>query len=252
MTSGNIRSVAPRHLAAGGALLFALAVGAFRDTEAAPVVRWELRDYNHDGLQSDLSFGPSPVAAPPGNSVNSFGFTAETGCINATDGDTCDPIRFDSGAIGTRVFTSGFSLNGSATVFPETTGSMSADITGGILAFGALPFGMLQPGPSSAIQVLLPPGSFPVFGSPFNTTADFGFLTIEDLTSLGNGQFGVVVRWLHQGPSCLGCFDSLETRIRLEGVMTVVPAPASIWLFASGVAGLFGVNNRRRLLRKAG
>lgn len=215
--------------------------GFSQNAAAATVVSWDLQDYNNDGLQSDISFGPSGVTPPTGNSSNSFGFTGGTGCTNASDGNTCDPITFDSGAIGTNVFASGFPLNGGAIVLPNTTGSMSADITGGVLTFSSLPFAILQPGPSVGIDVFLPPGAFPVFGSSANTNADFSFLTVEDLTSLGNGQYGVVVRWLHQGPSCLGCFDSLEAHLRLEGVMTVVPIPAALWLFGSGLLGLIGI-----------
>jgi hypothetical protein len=213
---------------------------------AVTVVSWDLQDYNNDGLQSDISFGPSVVTPPTGNSSNGFGFTGEVGCTNASDGNTCDPITFDSGAIGTNVFASGFILNGGATVLPKTSGSMSADITGGTLTFSSLPFAILQPGPSVGIDVFLPPGSFPVFGSSTNTNADFSFLTVEDLTSLGNSQYGVVVRWSHQGPSCLGCFDSLEAQLRLEGVMTVVPVPPAIWLFGSGLLGLVSIARRKK------
>ena len=77
------------------------------------------------------------------------------------------------------------------------------------------------------------------------------FLTIEDLTSLRNDQSGVLDDGSTKALPALVLRKS-GNAVRLEGVMTVVPAPASIWLFASGVAGLFGVNNRRRLLRKAG
>jgi len=235
-----------KYLLLVGISILLLLVGFSRYAVAATVVSWDLQDYNNDGLRSDISFGPASVTPPTGNSSNSFGFMGETGCTNASDGNTCDPITFDSGAIGTNVFASGFILNGGVTVSPKTTGSMSADIAGGILTFGALPFAILQPGPSVTIDVSLPPGSFPVFGSSTNTTADFSFLTVEDLTSLGNGQYGVVVRWLHQGPSCLGCFDSLEAYIRMEGVMTVVPVPAAVWLFSSGLLGLIGIAKRKK------
>ena len=236
-----------KYLVLVGISILLLLVGFSRYAVAATVVSWDLQDYNNDGLQSDISFGPSGITLPTGNSSNSFGFTGETGCTNASDGNACDPITFDSGANGTNVFASGFILNGGATVLPKTTGSMSADIIGEILTFGALPFAILQPGPSVSIDVSLTPGSFPVFGSSTNTNADFSFLTVEDLTSLGNGQYGVVVRWLHQGPSCLGCFDSLEAYIRLEGVMTVVPIPPALWIFGSGLLGLVGMARRKKV-----
>ena len=233
-----------KHTVPKGTILLLLFSAFIKNAAALTVASWDLRDYNNDGFQSDLSFGPSPVIPPTGDSVNTFGITGETGCVNALDGDTCDPIIFDSSAIGTSVFTSGFNMNGAGIVLPKTTGAMSADITEGVLTFSSLPFAIFQPGPSVGIEVFLPPGSFAVFGSSMNVTPDFSFLMVDDLTSLGNGQYGVVISWLHQGASCLGCFDSIESHIRLEGVMTVVPIPAAIWLFATGVIGIFGINLR--------
>lgn len=136
----NIKTTHFKRLAPKGAIFLLLFLALIKNAVALTVTSWDLRDYNNDGLQSDFSFGSSPVTPPTGNSVNSFGFTGETGCVNASDGNTCDPIIFDSGAIGTSVFTSGFSLNGADIVLPETTGSMSADITGGVLTFSSLPF----------------------------------------------------------------------------------------------------------------
>lgn len=235
-----------KHLAPKGVILLLFFLALTKNVVASTVSSWDLRDYNNDGLQSDISFGSSPVIPPTGDSANSFGFAGETGCVNALDGDTCDPIIFDSGAIGTSVFTSGFNLNDTGIVLPKTTGSMSADITEGTLSFSSLPFAIFQPGPSVGTEVFLPPGTFAVFGSSTNLTPDFSFLTVEDLTSLGNGQYGVVVSWLHQGPSCMGCFDSVEARIRLEGVMTVVPIPAAVWLFGSGLIGLISIARKKK------
>lgn len=234
-----------KRLAPKGAILLLLFLALIKNAAALTVASWDLRDYNNDGFQSDFSFGSSPVTTHTGNSINSFGFTGETGCVNASDGDKCDPIIFDSGAIGTSVFTGGFDFYGTGIVLPETTGSMSADISAGILTFTSLPFALFQPDTSEGTEIFLPPGSFAVFGSSMNVTPDFSFLMVEDLTSLGNGEYGVVVNWLHQGPSCLGCFDSFEAHIRLEGVMTVVPIPTSVWLFGSGLIGLLGLARRK-------
>lgn len=232
------KKMTSKHMALKGVIALLLVMAFFNNVAASTVASWDLMDYNNDGLRSDFSLGSSPVAPPTGDSQHAFGSIGETGCMNSSDGDTCDPIIFDSGAIGASVFTSGFNMDGIGAVFPKTTGTISADITGGVLTFSALPFAIFLTGPSEG-DVYLPPGSFAVFGSSMNLTPDYSFLTVDDLTALGNGQYGVVVSWLHQGSSCLGCFDSIDARIRLEGVMTVVPVPAAIWLLATGIIALF-------------
>lgn len=211
------------HCAVKGAVILLLFSTLINNSVAESVMSWDLGDYNNDGLQSDISLGSTPTPSPTGESANTFGSTGETGCVNASDGNTCDPILFNTGAIGENVFTTGFDLI-TGIAFPITTGPMSADITNGVLTFSALPFGVIQPSTSGDTEIFLPPGSFPVIGYS-GATSDFSYLTVEDVTSLGNGQYGVVVNWLHQGPSCAGCFDSNDVRIRLEGIMTVASAP---------------------------
>lgn len=179
-----------------GALVLTLATGAL---QAAPVMSWDLQDYNGDGLQSDMDF----FNPPPGN-FQPFGFAGETGCTDAADGDTCAPIVFDSGPIDIDVFTSGFNLFG---IFgpakPKIFGNISADITQGVLTFSALDWGIVW----NLSDILLPPD-----GGPNN-------IVVEDLTNLGGGEWGVVIRY--SSTVVGGPFDGIQAFWRLEGVMSM-------------------------------
>ena len=187
--------------------------------QAAVVTTWQLGDFNSDGLQSDFNFN----GAPTGNGPNMFGATGEL-CGSVA----CQPISFDSGPIGTDVFTTGFNF-GAGRLAPNVTGTMSANINNGALTFSALDFGgIFFP---DGTQLDLSPASGP------------GSVTVETLTSLGGGDWGVVARW--QGPPIIGIQTDVPF-MRLEGVMsTVVPLPATAWLFGSGLIGLVGFARKK-------
>jgi len=197
-----------------------LVLGAVASSaQAAVVTSWQLGDFNGDGLQSDFDFN----TAPTGNGPNVFGATGEL-CGAAA----CQPINFDSGPIGTDVFTTGFNF-GSGRLAPNVTGTMSATINSGVLIFSALDFG----------------GVFLSDGTQFDLSpfSGLGSVTVETLTSLGGGNWGVVARW--QGFPVVGVTTD-NTFIRLEGIMsTAVPLPATIWLFCSGLAGLIGIARKK-------
>ena len=209
----------------GAAMTVALGAGTTM-ANAAAVVSMQLGDYNNDGLISDFNF----YTPPDGTGGNTFGATGEQ-----CGGSACAPIAFDAGAIGTDVFTTGFDFGGTGTFAPNVYGNMSADISGGVLTASAWDFGG-------------------VFGGvQFNLAPDGGAgnLVVEDLTSLGGNDYGVVVTWV--GTVVGGAFDGYPANWRLEGTMTVggggpapIPVPAAAWLFGSGLVGLVGVARRRR------
>jgi hypothetical protein len=179
-----------------GALVLTVATGIL---QAAPLVSWDLQDYNGDGLHSDMD-----IAAPPPGNYTPFGFADETGCVNASDGDTCEPIAFDSGPIDIDVFTSGFNL---LTFFgpakPKIFGNISADITGGVLTFSAFDWGIVWNGN----DIFLPPD-----GGPNN-------IVVEDITNLGDLKWGVVIHY--RSTIVGGAFDGQQFFLRLEGVMSM-------------------------------
>ena len=129
---------------------------------AAAVISWTLGDFDNDGLTSDFDFS----AAPTGNGTNAFAPSGET-----CGGAACSPILFDTGSIGTNVFTTGFNFGGTGIFEPNVTGDMSATINNGILAFSALDFGGIFGG----TQFFLAP------------VGDPGSVTVETLTDLGGG-----------------------------------------------------------------
>jgi hypothetical protein len=144
----------------------ALGIGAV-SAEAAVL---NVTSWNLIGGDSDFAFGSPPSGA------NQFGATNETGCINAADGNNCDPIdmlagprspvdtttnpvQYDSG-----VFTTGFNFGNQGPFNPNVFGDVNATIDtalasggdGQALQFGALDFGgIYHPGQSE-----------PGFGTP--------------------------------------------------------------------------------------
>ena len=203
--------------------------------QAVDVATWNLVDYNNDGLMSDFKFsGP-----PTGNSGNMFGAAVTSAPTPATgpcaDG-MCDPIAMNTGAIGKNVFTTGFNFGGTGIFMPNIYGNIAADFTAGVLTFSALDFG----------------GEFN--GQQFNLAPDGGVgnVTVETLSDLGDGNYGVVVRYVStiQG----GTFDGFQANWRLEGtfgpltpsaVVPSIPEPETYAMLLAGL-GLVGVAARRR------
>lgn len=198
---------------------FALTSGL---ASAAAVATWQLEDFDGDGLSSDFAF----YTPPPGNGANQFAAGAGDGV----------PIAMNTGEIGINVFTTGFNFGGTGVFAPFVanatgTGNIAADISsGGALTFSALDFGGLFGG----TNFFLPPD-----GGANN-------VTVETLTDLGGGDFGAVVRYVGTINDPGGAFHNFASNWRLEGTMTVVPVPAAVWLFGSGLIGLVGVARRRR------
>ena len=237
------------------------------------VQSWTLQDFDGDGLQSDFNF----VDPPTGSSGNIFGTLGETGCGNTSnaDGTTCDPIGFGSTTQqAVDAFTTGFNFGGGGDFQPQIldnytgnpTGSMAAtiettDATGQALQFSALDFAGLYQGVNT---FLLPPDHLAnctgeadgALGGTCGTTgvADtnpqlsnpLGYNVQIDGTVGGALDYGVVVDYAGTIAGSGTTFDGNEAHWRLEGVMTVVPVPAAVWLFGSGLLGLVGVARRRR------
>lgn len=187
--------------AIASALALALGAGV---AQAEPVVSWDLQDCDNDSLQSDFNFN-NPA---PGDGPNIFGAAGETGCTNAADGDTCDAVAFDAGPIDTNVFTTGFNFGGTGVFAPNVTdgaggGTMTADITGGVLTFTALDFGGIFGG----VQFILPPD-------------DINSVDTGTPTDLGNGDWCVIVEYVGTIDEPSSPFNGFPANWRLEGVMS--------------------------------
>jgi len=207
-----------------GAVLAVSATAA----SATAVTTWQLEDYDGDNLSSDFAF----YAPPSGVSANKFATGAGDGA----------PIAMNTGEIASNVFTTGFNFGGTGVFAPFIgnaggTGNIAADITGGALTFSALDFGGNFPYPGGT-NFYLPPD-----GGPQNAT-------VEDLTDLGGGNWGVVIRYVGTINDPGGSFHNFAANWRLEGTMSTgasaVPVPAAAWLFGSGLLGLVGVARRQR------
>ena len=242
--------------------------------QALSVTSWTLEDYNSDGLQSDFNF----VSAPSGSSGNIFGSLGENGCLNASDGDNCDPINM-VGQAGQTVdtFTTGFNFGGGGDFQPmildsyaggATTGSVNATIdtvnplSGQSLQFSALDFAGIYQGTST---FLLGPdhlqnctgepagglggtcGTVSSAGSNPGLSNPLGY-NVSAISDLGGGDYGVVVEWAKTIAGSGTTFDGNEAHWRVEGVLhTAVPVPAAVWLFGSGLLGLVGVARRKKV-----
>ena len=240
---------------------------------AAAVTGWTLTDFNADGLQSDFAF----AAPPPGNSTSIFGAGGETGCVNATDGDTCDDINMVGQAgQGVDAFTTGFNFGGGGVFQPKvldsyatgaTTGAINATIdtvnplTGQSLQFSSLDFAGVYQGVNT---FLLGPDFLnnctgdaagalgDVCGQATDTnpllTNPLGYNV--EISDEGGGDYGVVVTYVGTIAGSGTTFDGNEANWRVEGVMHTgaapIPVPAAVWLFGSGLVGLVGVARRRR------
>lgn len=235
----------------------ALSLGISMNTVAYadPVASFELRDFDNDGLKSDFGF----ANPPPGNGGNTFGAAGETGCTNAADFNTCDPIDMLAGprtpvANNNGVdfyqvleFTTGFNFGGGGDFNPNIAGDINATIDpalanagdGQAVQFGALDFGGVY---QAAIS---PPGSqffldpdhlVNCTGLPAGATgAVCGSNSIIDtnpllsnplgynveVTNLGGGDYGVVARYVGTISGTGTAFDGNEANWRIEGVMTL-------------------------------
>jgi hypothetical protein len=170
---------------------------------AVSVVNWELTDFDNDGKRSDFSF----AAAPSGMSALKFGYSGETGCTNAPDGNHCVPIITDGRSYLADVFTTGFDFTGNNVYFKpnlEIPGGIRADITNNTLTFSVLNWAGRFPGATGA-QFFIPPNDKQLIDDPNDPnqqieigTIDPSFVNVETLTDLGGGRYGVVVRWIRR------------------------------------------------------
>ncbi len=198
-------------------------------SHAAVVTGWTLTDFDADGLRSDFNF----VAAPSGNSANTFGAGNES-CV----GSPCADIAFDAGPIGVNVFTTGFNFGGAGDFQPFIFGNLSATIdealaasgNGQALQFTALDWGGIYQGnltfPMSPDHLRNCTGEpAGAFGDTCGGTAINDFTALSnpqgyhvDITDRGNGDYGVVIRFvstIQTGTS----YDGNEANWRLEGIM---------------------------------
>ena len=208
--------------------LFLAMMSASSVASAVNVTSWTLTDFDSDGLGNDFAF----YSAPTGNSLNAFDGDVNGGVINM--GTTMAPGSFSTGFDfgGQGQFIPGVYDNGSGDV------GVVADITGGVLTFSSLDFG----GDFNGTFFELAPDILAPGNGGFNS----GYYT--EVTDLGGGDYGVVVRYVGTITGTGTSFDNFQSNWRLEGVMSTsaVPVPAAVWLFGSGLLGLAGVARRRK------
>jgi hypothetical protein len=72
-----------------------------------------------------------------------------------------------------------------------------------------------------------------------NASTVFSFASTDND---GDGTLGISM--MPGGP-----FENSSFNFNLQGTMTVVPIPAAVWLFGSGLAGLFGIARKRAKLK---
>lgn len=199
-----------------------------------------------DTRRSDFAFG----AVPSGNSSNTFGFTGETGCTNAADTTTCDPIDMTStGATGTNVFSTGFNFGGTGVFSPNiTAGGMTGSITGTTLTFTSLEFGGIFGGGQFFLAPNVLSNCTGTAGCGTTDTAGYEALIITTGTT---GEYGVRVRYVGTIDNPASPFNGFQANWRLEGTMrtdaySAVPIPAAAYLMGSGLIGLAGVARRRK------
>ena len=193
---------------------------------AVNVATWTLMDFDGDGLGNDFAF----YSAPTGDSLNAFYGDVNGGVVNT--GVTMAPGSFSTGFDfgGQGQFIPAVYDNGDANV------GVVADITGGVLTFSSLDFGGDFNGTFFELAPdILAPGTG-TFGSGYST----------EVTDLGGGDYGVVVRYVGTITGTGTSFDNFQSNWRLEGVMSTVPVPAAVWLFGSGLIGLAGIARRRK------
>ena len=209
-----------------------------------------------------------------------FGDAATDDCGGGAG--SCGPLLFNTGEIGTNVFSSGFNFGGGGDFQPviigstfdgtnfvadgsgNTGGSVTIDEAGTlILDLTALDFGGFYNAPTfflapqsradfKTIAGLTPlPGDelLSVLGDPAFTgtsSTDLPYY-LDTLVDNGDGTYGFIIRWtakIKQGSN----FDGNISRWRLEGTFDTnpVPVPAAVWLFGSGLLGLVGVARRKK------
>jgi hypothetical protein len=219
------------------------------------------------GVASALVFGIAPsanAATVTGITIQDVGRTV-SGAYSATLDNRAGLFRFGAltapnyqgssawtGDVGTGTllgegaanpsgsFTSGFLFAGFSFV-PYTYGNgFNADITDGALTISTLDFG----------------GTYWGGGSPtnFNLALDPATLHINWVIPVANtSDYLVSFQWEHtidsvDDPS--GVYAGLKADWLIEGVAhTAVPVPAAVWLFGSGLVGLFGVGYRKSVTR---
>ena len=156
-----------------------------------------------------------------------FGWTGDAGT---------GTMLAEGNANATGSFSTGFIFSSTPFV-PFTFGSgVNADITANNMTFGSLDFGGAFQSALGTTDFFLPPDT----GTLFVNWVEDGASATEKLVSF---------QWSHlitTAEDSSGNFTGFNARWIVEGTATVVPVPAAVWLFGSGVIGLAGIARRRK------
>ena len=208
-------------------------------------------------MASLLLAGGAQAASISSMSITDFGFAMNH--TNAAEGGTDD-----SSALSINLPLNMGSYQGVA-----TQDGTNADKSTGIVGFDFLFFGPVAavtqaddtlgtggtvPTPSGDITgttMTLDLSSWTAFwnGTFFNqgaTTA--GDLTVDTLTDNGDGTYGYTIIWtklISGGPPFGGQTGHWWASGTASTATTVIPVPAAVWLFGSGLLGLVGVARRK-------
>ena len=153
--------------------------------------------------------------------AGTYGFTGDVGTGTILGGGADNPVNS---------FTSGTMYGYSLVEFYTFGDGLNAVISGGKLTFSSLDFG------------------FNIIPSTVDVPPDAGTLTVNWVVPTSANTYDVSFMWTHVFP-----WDPLDTgpdapyHVYLEGTMTtsLVPIPAAIWLFGSGLIGLIGLARRK-------
>ncbi len=218
-----------RILGAIGAFVFS--IGLVAQVQAAAIAQMTITDVDNDGLAGCFKFDSLDASTCAGGAQFSSDGSVSAG--DAIPGVSVDGAILFGQAQGVNGFSQGFDFAGFP-MKPITLAAPIGDITGSSMTLGSFPFAVsYQSGNPMTIPM-----------SP-----DGGTLVAQILNDNGDNTFDYLMTWSHLVTAVddpTGAFTNFPAFWRLEGAATVVPVPAAVWLFGSGLLGLIGMARRKK------